>query len=635
MQDNGGTANGGVDTDPSPNTITFNVTGANDAPVVTAITSNKTEDDTSYSIDLLATASDADSSDSLAVANPSAAAVDGNNNSISIPSGALSLSGQNLTVDPNAFDNLDNGESVVITYSYDVSDGNTSTANSATITITGVDDPAVITGSSSDSTQPQEIQDPQATVAQTSFQATLVSTNTVTNQLAIQAALATGISLSNVAIDFELTLEEGLDDVNATIPLAELLGDLTLTNTDGKRNPNKHLIYYSIDSTGNLSPLSYDPLTGAGARFYDTNNDGIADLLSLKLIDGGFGDKDGIKNGVIVDPSTPAVVEINPAFTQQANGFLRVSDSTDAAPVALALKASLIARSSPATTIGYVILNAGEEASIVNNLSGFKERATTLFTTLESDDAIADHDMRFERDLLLRNGQSVRFFAITDGSLAELSSLSDSRFSFLDNTVHADTGTASIGGGSGRVSFELSLQSDQNLSALIAQEQTVAPLLDFTAFSETDTITGAIIQAREAEHDAITGFYRVLNTSGSVRAADGSLLTPGDAGYAAAALRDANQVATFSDLSVADGQSTSTDFSLQDSGTFAPFAQVNGHTFFAFAEANADGLSHFRSLGTNLFGLEDQLGGGDLDFDDHIIGFNISGLTRSDQAAVA
>jgi hypothetical protein len=74
---------------------------------------------------------------------------------------------------------------------------------------------------------------------------------------------------------------------------------------------------------------------------------------------------------------------------------------------------------------------------------------------------------------------------------------------------------------------------------------------------------------------------------------------------------------------------------LQDSGTFAPFAQVNGHTFFAFSEANPDGLAHFRSLGTNLFGLEDQLGGGDLDFDDHIIGFNISGLTRSDQAAVA
>ena len=127
----------------------------------------------------------------------------------------------------------------------------------------------------------------------------------------------------------------------------------------------------------------------------------------------------------------------------------------------------------------------------------------------------------------------------------------------------------------------------------------------------------------------------MLDTSGSVRAADGSLFTPGDAGYAAAALREANQVATFSNLSVADGQSSSTDFSLQDSGTFAPFAQVNGNIYFAFSEANTDGLSHFRSLGTNLFGLEDQLGGGDLDYDDHIIGFNISGLNRSKQTTMA
>ncbi|MDI2146299.1 hypothetical protein KBJ94_30130, partial [Pseudomonas sp. ITA] len=32
VRDNGGTANGGVDTDPTPNTFTFNVTSVNDAP---------------------------------------------------------------------------------------------------------------------------------------------------------------------------------------------------------------------------------------------------------------------------------------------------------------------------------------------------------------------------------------------------------------------------------------------------------------------------------------------------------------------------------------------------------------------------------------------------------------------------
>ena len=132
------------------NTATITITGANDAPVVSTITSNKTEDDSSYSIDLLGTASNADNSNS---ANQSASAVDGNGSTISIPSGALSLSGQNLTVDPNEFNYLAVGESVVITYSYDVADGTTTTANTATITITGANDAPVVSAITSNKTE--------------------------------------------------------------------------------------------------------------------------------------------------------------------------------------------------------------------------------------------------------------------------------------------------------------------------------------------------------------------------------------------------------------------------------------------------------------------------------------------------
>ena len=44
MQDNGGTANGGVDLDPTPNTITVNVTSVNDAPAGTDNTVTTLED---------------------------------------------------------------------------------------------------------------------------------------------------------------------------------------------------------------------------------------------------------------------------------------------------------------------------------------------------------------------------------------------------------------------------------------------------------------------------------------------------------------------------------------------------------------------------------------------------------------
>jgi len=130
------------------NTATITITGANDAPVVTAITETKTENDASHVLNLLAGASDADSSDTLSVTNYSASATDGASspNVVTIPSGALSLSGKDLTVDPTKFNYLAAGEQVVITVSYDVSDGTTTTANTATITITGANDAATFTG---------------------------------------------------------------------------------------------------------------------------------------------------------------------------------------------------------------------------------------------------------------------------------------------------------------------------------------------------------------------------------------------------------------------------------------------------------------------------------------------------------
>ena len=46
VQDNGGTANGGVDLDQSPNTMTINVTAVNDLPTITAIGNQTTPEDT-------------------------------------------------------------------------------------------------------------------------------------------------------------------------------------------------------------------------------------------------------------------------------------------------------------------------------------------------------------------------------------------------------------------------------------------------------------------------------------------------------------------------------------------------------------------------------------------------------------
>ena len=43
------------------------------------------------------------------------------------------------------------------------------------------------------------------------------------------------------------------------------------------------------------------------------------------MVDGGYGDKDGVKNGTILDPSTAGVVDLTPEFTA-TNTALTVAD---------------------------------------------------------------------------------------------------------------------------------------------------------------------------------------------------------------------------------------------------------------------------------------------------------------------
>ena len=58
----------------------------------------------------------------------------------------------------------------------------------------------------------------------------------------------------------------------------------------------------------------------------------VADTVNLELVDGGYGDKDGVKNGTIVDPS--GVVDLTPALTASSTA-LTVADATILLPAAL------------------------------------------------------------------------------------------------------------------------------------------------------------------------------------------------------------------------------------------------------------------------------------------------------------
>lgn len=115
----------------------------NDDPTASAIVAaNTNEDAGTVGIDLLSTASDIDASDDLDVAGVGVTSSDGRSVSYSVDAetGAFSF-------DAGQFNDLAAGESATVTVAYDVVDGNGgSVANTAEITVDGVNDDPTATG---------------------------------------------------------------------------------------------------------------------------------------------------------------------------------------------------------------------------------------------------------------------------------------------------------------------------------------------------------------------------------------------------------------------------------------------------------------------------------------------------------
>ncbi|MDC7714834.1 VCBS domain-containing protein, partial [Vogesella sp. LYT5W] len=133
-------------------TVTVDVMGSNDGPrVSSAVTAAAHEGDAAFGVNLLQYASDIDAGETATLqVSGLTYQVNGGPASSTAPAGLL-LVGNQLQVDPasTAFDHLAAGATEVITVSYFVEDVHgAKVAQTATITITGTNDAAVITGSS-------------------------------------------------------------------------------------------------------------------------------------------------------------------------------------------------------------------------------------------------------------------------------------------------------------------------------------------------------------------------------------------------------------------------------------------------------------------------------------------------------
>ncbi|WP_224410792.1 choice-of-anchor I family protein [Oscillatoria salina] len=134
-----------------------------------------------------------------------------------------------------------------------------------------------------------------------------------------------------------------------------------------------------------------------------------------------------------------------------------------------------------------------------------------------------------------------------------------------------------------------------------------------------ELVTADIVASQDAALNNRGGLYIVQDTSGAVLdPITGELINPDEAGYSEAAI--ANSVVEFDRF---DPEA----LTLPGGFLFAPYLLAGGSeesAYFAFAEANPDGIDHARLLDDNTFGFEDTFGGGDFSFNDFVFAVDLS-----------
>ena len=152
--------------------------------------------------------------------------------------------------------------------------------------------------------------------------------------------------------------------------------------------------------------------------------------------------------------------------------------------------------------------------------------------------------------------------------------------------------------------------------------------------SGMDTQSVNFTVSRNAVFDSTIGFYEVANTDGGVvDPMSGETIAVGESGYLEAAIANSADIA----LTAANKDSAEFGNELAGDAIYAPYIVVNGTVaeledadssndptvYFTYLGANADGSEHIRSLDANTLGFEDLPNGGDMDFNDLIVEFEL------------
>jgi VCBS repeat-containing protein len=174
--------------------VSWTVTGTNDAPVVTgAVSGSATEDGATGTLNALANAFDVDDGTTLSVTNVPAA----------LPAGvSYNAATHSFTLDPSnaAYQHLAEGQTTTVSVSYKVSDGITSTPASVSWTVTGANDAPVVSGAVSGSAT----EDGATSTLNALANASDVDDGTTLSVTNIQASLPAGVSYDAATHSFTI-----------------------------------------------------------------------------------------------------------------------------------------------------------------------------------------------------------------------------------------------------------------------------------------------------------------------------------------------------------------------------------------------------------------------------------------------
>ena len=141
--------------------------------------------------------------------------------------------------------------------------------------------------------------------------------------------------------------------------------------------------------------------------------------------------------------------------------------------------------------------------------------------------------------------------------------------------------------------------------------------------------------SRNADINNRVGFYKVLDTDGSV-VVDGRSVRPGHVDYIRAATVSSNILFADSSPVILEGKNGSVTYSsytVKGGGLWTPYS-LNVHNpnslteYTSWPSTNPGNFPNFIHNGTNGFALEDYPFGGDQDYDDLVVTYNVDDISQ-------